>query len=362
MKFHILGVAHSIANKEYPTDPFTNKSVIMSRMLTEAGHEVIYYGVEGGSVICTHFEEVVSLNTFNKTYPTVEHTRKNAFKGAEGPAWGEFIKNSVEKINKNTVNNREEFLLCFFGIHHKPIAAKTNLIVVEPGIGYLGTFATYRIFESYAWMHYMYGREDRMWPHSYDCVIPNFYYTKDHVYSDKKDDYFMFMGRIAWGKGLSVAAELSVHFDKPLIVCGSGDLRSALSERGGSANIIYKGVVNFEEKTKLLSKASCFICPSLYVEPFGHVVPEALLAGTPVITTDYGSFTELVIHGKTGFRCSIFNDYLQAIQNLKHIKSEDCRYYAETNFSVEAVLSKYENYFHRLLAVNNSGNGWYSTK
>jgi hypothetical protein len=48
------------------------------------------------------------------------------------------------------------------------------LLAVEFGIGYPGSFAKYRVFESYAWMHTTYGAQrgadiDGVW---YDAVIP----------------------------------------------------------------------------------------------------------------------------------------------------------------------------------------------
>ena len=55
---------------------------------------------------------------------------------------------------------RNDFLLCTFGLDHQPIAAALpQLIAVESGIGYPDTFARWRVFESYAWMHYDMGRK-----------------------------------------------------------------------------------------------------------------------------------------------------------------------------------------------------------
>ena len=69
------------------------------------------------------------------------------------------------------------FLLCSMGSHQKKIADSIGDrgIVIEPGIGYSGIFSRYRVFESYAWMHYLYGETrqgDGSW---YDAVIPNYF-------------------------------------------------------------------------------------------------------------------------------------------------------------------------------------------
>jgi hypothetical protein len=53
-------------------------------------------------------------------------------------------------------------------------------MVVELGIGYEGSFAKYRVFESYAWMHYTYGKIDQSDNgRFFDCVIPNYFNTEE---------------------------------------------------------------------------------------------------------------------------------------------------------------------------------------
>jgi glycosyltransferase involved in cell wall biosynthesis len=167
----------------------------------------------------------------------------------------------------------------------------------------------------------------------------------------------MFMGRVIWGKGISLAVEVANYCNKKLIICGSGDIDKAIPEQISKKNIEYLGVVNFEEKTKLLSKASAFICPSLYVEPFGHVVPEASLAGTPVISTDFGAFTETVRHGITGFRCKVFKDYINAVTALSDIMPANCRKFAVENFSIQAVYPKYYDYFLNIIKLKTTNEG-----
>ena len=360
MRFHLLTVAHSIPGEEYSTDPFTNKAVTMSRFLFEQGHEVFYYGVEGGelNVKCTEYIPVVKKETFYKTYPTKDSTRKNSFSDANGPAWEEFQKKSPKEIKKRTINNSQEFLLCFFGSHHKNIADEVNLITVEPGIGHGGSFAPYRIFESSSWMHYTYGKENLGWPqNNYNTFIPNFYYADNFEFSSEKEDYFMFMGRVLWGKGLSVAIEIANYFNKKIIIAGYGDLKKEVPKNISLKNIQYVGVLNFKKKIQYLKKAKAFLCPSLYIEPFGHVVPEASFCGTPVLSTNYGAFVETVKNGINGFRNSIFKDYLNGVNNLYKIDPYKCRKFAENNFSVKVISKKYNEYFKNLLMIKNGG--WY---
>ena len=79
----------------------------------------------------------------------------------------------------------KEMYACGWSI--KEIAAAfPRLIAVESGIGYEKTFARWRVFESYAWMHFHYGREGRaLNPSWYDAVIPNYLDPKDYPFNPK---------------------------------------------------------------------------------------------------------------------------------------------------------------------------------
>jgi hypothetical protein len=104
-----------------------------------------------------------------------------------------------------------DFLLCTFGHAHSPIAEKLPfLIPVESGIGYPTTFAKHRVFESYAWMHYIYGTEKRdTSPNFYDVVIPNYLDVADYPFEPQKEDYFIFIGRLSNHlKGAKIAEDV----------------------------------------------------------------------------------------------------------------------------------------------------------
>jgi len=247
------------------------------------------------------------------------------------------------------------------GIANKPIADKVGLLPVEMGIGYTGVWAPYKVFESYAWMHYIYGM---IYPNqaacdgrNYDVVIPNYYDPDDFEYSDKKEDYFLYVGRFIPRKGIQVAQQVCDHIGARLVVAGQGKLEDLGIS---SPNIENVGFVDFKQRSDLMKHAKAVFVPTLYLEPFGGVNVEAQFCGTPSITTDWGGFSETIKHGVTGYRCRSFDDFVWAAKNVGKLNPEDCRKNAMENYSLAKVGLMYNEYFSKLLDL--FGKGWYELR
>jgi predicted 2-oxoglutarate/Fe(II)-dependent dioxygenase YbiX len=231
------------------------------------------------------------------------------------------------------------------------------MIVVEPGIGYPGGyFAPYKVWESYAVYHaYLSSSKVRNcfvdakeWES--DVIIPNYYAPDELEFSSTKDDYFLFVGRIGTAKGVDYAIEMTRRIGAKLVVAGQ-NVEEGLKEVNlwpPPPHVEIIGYIDLEQKKKLMSKAKAVICFSKYVEPFCAVHAEALLSGTPVISSDWGAFVEFVLHGITGFRCRNMDQMVKAAQSVHKIDPEVCRAWALKKFSYDAVAAKYEEYFQSI--------------
>ena len=356
MRFHILGLPHTVSSKEYVACAYTQKVVKFGKMMTERGHEVIHYGHQDSDLICTEHVPVTTNDDLEVAYGSYDW-RKNFFKfSTDDHAYQTFYKNAIEEVALR--KQKHDFILPFWGSGTRPVCdAHPDLITVEPGIGYAGGhWANWKVFESYAIMHAYQGLEavgtcKQSW---YDVVIPNYFDLEDFEYApEKKEDYFLFLGRVYSGKGIDVAVQVTEEIGAKLKVAGQNPENRTFPD-----HVEFVGYADVETRKRLMSRAKASFVASTYLEPFGGVQVENLISGTPTITTDWGAFVENNPHGVTGFRCRTFADFVDAANRIDEIDPAVCRKFGE-QFSLEAIAPRYEKFFQDVLNVY-TANGWYT--
>jgi glycosyltransferase involved in cell wall biosynthesis len=361
-RFHVLGIPHTVSSKDYVACAFTQKVVKFCDMMKSRGHTIIHYGHVDSQVECDENVGVTTNADLEAAYGTYDW-KNNQFKFDMGDAaYKAFFENAIREVGLR--KQRGDFLLCFWGGGVKPVAdAHTDMLVVEPGIGYPGgIFAPYRVFESqwiYAsWfgMNAVATCDHYSW---YDAVIPNYFDLRDFEYSDTKDDYFLHLGRIGHNKGLHIAIQATEAIGAKLIIAGQGQDLKPLGIDHIPSHVEMFGHADVEARKKLMSKAKGFFLLSQYGEPFGGAQVESMLSGTPVITTDWGCFGEINLHGVTGYRCRTFEHMTWAAENIGNIKPANCRKWAE-NFDMTKVAAIYEEYFDSIANIYNGSGGWYA--
>ncbi|MGZ8165189.1 MAG: glycosyltransferase, partial [Methylobacter sp.] len=103
-------------------------------------------------------------------------------------------------------------------------------------------------------------------------------------------------------------------------------------------------------------KADILLFPSRF-EGFGYAPVEAMACGTPVVTTNCSSLTEVVKDGVTGILCPIDNveAFSNAIKNLTQVPNklismgEAGHAHVNEHFSILTMAKKYLHLFNKLI-------------
>lgn len=381
MRVHLLGIPHTVTSEYYTACAFTQKVYKGGMMFFKnLGYDVIHYGHEDSTILCTEHVTVTTNADLEKSYGSSDWQKEGFAYSHNDHANKTFCKNAIDELRSRLRKN--DILLCYWGRGHKSIAdavSDMDIFVVEPGIGYPYTFAPYRVFESYAIMHFMYGEAD-VWHDIYakdmaknlnkklssphiprnrtnptwlnDTVIPNCFDPEDFDFKNHKEDYYFFIGRIKPYKGLEMAMRVADKMGKKLLVAGQGDFKKSMGwEPYDCIELI--GHVNVSQRKDLMANAKIGFTPTWYPEPFCGTHIEFGFSGTPVLTTDWGVFSETVKHGITGYRCRSFEQFLWAAKNIDNIDPQDCRDNAINNFSVDRVSLMYHDYFENIIRDRN---------
>lgn len=112
-------------------------------------------------------------------------------------------------------------------------------------------------------------------------------------------DYAMFAGSLAPHKGLDVLLEAwtGLQPTMPLVLAG---IRHPNTPKTIPKGVVVAENVAHADVLRAWRHSLFAVVPSVWPEPFGLVALEAMAAGRPVIASDVGGLSELVVHGETG--------------------------------------------------------------
>jgi glycosyltransferase involved in cell wall biosynthesis len=113
----------------------------------------------------------------------------------------------------------------------------------------------------------------------------------------------------------------------------------------------YVEEVGGDDKQRLFAEASAFLMPIRWPEPFGMVMIEAMVCGTPVVAFPEGSAPEIVVDGENGFLAVDEAAMARAVGRLGEIDPVRCRELVEQRYSVDVVAGAYEAAYRRIAAA-----------
>lgn len=362
MRIHLPGLPHTVTDEAHSHCAFTGKIQKFPAMLaTLPGqpYEVIHYGVEGADVACEH----VSIMSRGEQLSLMGDVDDRAFMadrmgGTDSPLFVEFNRRlRAELMDRATLS---DLVMVPFGYGHHQALKGLPYTLVESGIGYDDLYPSdkiFRVFESYAWLHYHQGKAGR-WGKNYEWVIPNYFDVDAWEFDPAGDpDTVVYFGRVCDTKGLPTVVEIArARPDLRFVICGQGDPAPYLT----LPNIEYRPPISGRARSAFLGRARCVLMPSTYVEPFGGVAVEAMMCGTPVLASPWGAFTETLEDQVTGYRCHTLGDWLAGLDGAVELDREYISARARRLYGYDRIATMYDRTFRQIADLR--GEGWYSPR
>ena len=170
--------------------------------------------------------------------------------------------------------------------------------------------------------------------------------------SDKKDDYYVTVGRLEPYKRFDLIVDAFNRSGKKLIIVGDGSQLKSLKAQAGM-NIQFTGFKSRQEINQLLGRAKAFVYAG--VEDFGIAIVEALASGTPVIAYSGGASREIV--GESYANGILYNEQSsEALERaLKQFEGRAVPFSPEVvrasslRFSTQRFQTEFVSYVERVL-------------
>lgn len=197
-----------------------------------------------------------------------------------------------------------------------------------------------------------------------NIVSTEFFKKNENTQKNKLFSFFC-AGNLDVNKNHKMLIEAFYLFQKEypnslLYIAGEGpqklSLRSQIEKLRLLESVILLGKLNRDDMVKFNNKCHVFVLPS-FKETFGVVLIEALSTGIPVISTNSGGPSSIIIDERIGEVCennseALSNAMKKVYINFDTYSSDWIIKYVNENFSKEKVISKLMKMYHDLIRIN----------
>lgn len=169
------------------------------------------------------------------------------------------------------------------------------------------------------------------------------------------DGYLLFVGDLSGEKGVKILLQVYAELEDapPLVLIGR---RTSDTPKELPPNVMMLGSWPHNAVMQAWKRSSIALVPSVWTEPFGMVVIEAMSAGRPLIASRIGGIPDIVTHGESGLLVTPGDAYslMQAINLLltnpalrqQMGKNAEQR---STEFRASAVIPRIEQIYHSII-------------
>jgi glycosyltransferase involved in cell wall biosynthesis len=187
-------------------------------------------------------------------------------------------------------------------------------------------------------------------------VVYNAIDVDSFPYEEQKQDYLLFLGRMAPVKAPHLAIEAARRAGTRIVLAGKVSMPDekeyfdqVLRPLIDGHNVEFIGEADAAMKRELFKNARALLLPLQWDEPFGLVMIEAMACGTPAIVFDRGAAPEIVSDGENGYLVHDVDGMVHALDRLDAIDPRACRATVEEKFSPRALADNYLATYQRIL-------------
>lgn len=323
------------------------------------------------------FESVLAEE--NRSYVQMLKQSPLAFISLSRQLQNELISDVYSRANNNEFDvvhiytNEEEQALSFAKLcnkpvvftHHDPFNLSTKYRAIMPK------------YKQLAWISISDSQrksmpKDANWVDTIHHGIDSAEFNANLDIKREPKSYVAFVGRIIKNKGThhainAVLAHNKTNPEKPITLKIAGKHYSDHNDSYWNKHVaphLYNKYIEYvgyigdsKEKEQFMQNAHALIVPSLFEEPFGMVMIEALACGTPIIGLDSGAIPEIITE-KTGILVKklhndaeddyIVNGLSRAITEVESIKRKDCRLDFENRFTLDKMADNHIKAYAKL--------------
>lgn len=193
--------------------------------------------------------------------------------------------------------------------------------------------------------------------------------------NNKKSDKIriLYVGRFDIGKGIeyligAIPCIVKYNDNCSFVFVGDGAIRPQIEnlarKLGVFKHIIFEGFVPHEDVNKYYQQCDIAVIPSVWHEPFGRSLIEAMAYEMPVIATRIGGISEIIAHGRDGLlvKPADSDELADALQRL--IRDEKMRIkmgkhgrkVAEEKYGTDVIARETLNVYEKILNKRNNTN------
>jgi glycosyltransferase involved in cell wall biosynthesis len=175
-----------------------------------------------------------------------------------------------------------------------------------------------------------------------------------------ENDYLLFVGDLSAEKGVKVLLQAFAGLKNapPLVLIGR---RTSDTPEELPPNVLMLGSWPHSAVMQAWKRSSIALVPSVWTEPFGMVVIEAMSAGRPLIASRIGGIPDIVTHGESGLLVNPGDTegLRQAIELLlttpeMRLRMGKAAKHRSAEFRASAVIPRIEQIYHSIISQRQS--------